>query len=83
MNLPAVRTARVARLPGTGELPVQFCRRIGDEAWVAADAFVGPGVSVGDRSVVGARATVVKDVPVDVVVAGNPARVVKPRLLRD
>ena len=56
---------------------------IGDEAWIAADSFVGPGVTVGARSVVGARATVVKDVPPDVVVAGNPARVVKARELRD
>jgi putative colanic acid biosynthesis acetyltransferase WcaF len=68
-----IRTFPLLRLP----------IRVGDEAWVAADAFVGPGVRIGARSVVGARATVVKDVPDDVVVAGNPARVVKPRLLRD
>ena len=37
--------------------------RVGDEAWVATDVFVGPGVTIGDRSIVGARATVVKDVP--------------------
>jgi putative colanic acid biosynthesis acetyltransferase WcaF len=53
---------------------------VGEDCWVAADAFVGPGVVVGDRSVVGARATVIKDVPPDVIVAGNPARVVKPRV---
>lgn len=57
--------------------------RIGDGVWIAADAFVGPGVTVGDRSVVGARATVVNDVPPDVVVAGNPARVIKPRVQKD
>ena len=57
--------------------------RIGDGVWVAADAFIGPGVTVGDRSVVGARATVMKDVPADVVVAGNPARVIKPRVRKD
>lgn len=49
---------------------------IGAGAWVAADAFVGPNVKVGDRSVVGARGVVVRDVPQDVVVAGNPARIV-------
>jgi putative colanic acid biosynthesis acetyltransferase WcaF len=60
------------------------CRpiRIGDEAWVAADAFVGPGVSVGDRAVVAARATVVKDVAADQIVGGNPARFIKARELR-
>ena len=52
-----------------------------DDVWVAAEAFVGPGVTVGERSVVGARSTVVKDVPPGVVVAGNPAKVVKPRVL--
>lgn len=54
---------------------------IGRDAWVAADAFVGPGVTVGDRSVVGARASVFKDVPPDVIVGGNPAKVIKPREL--
>jgi len=57
--------------------------RIGDGVWIAADAFVGPGVVIGERSVVGARATVMKDVPTDVVVAGNPARVIKPRVFTD
>ena len=46
---------------------------IGDEAWICADAFVGPGVSVGKRSVVAARAVVVKDVATGVIVGGNPA----------
>ncbi len=55
---------------------------IGANAWVAADAFIGPGVSVGDGAVVGARSTVVKDVAPWMVVAGNPAKVIKPRRMR-
>jgi putative colanic acid biosynthesis acetyltransferase WcaF len=47
--------------------------RIGNGAWVCADAFIGPGVKVGRSAVVGARAVVVKDVADGVVVAGNPA----------
>jgi len=50
--------------------------RIGAGAWVCADAFVGPGVAVGDMAVVGARAVAVRDVPEGAIVAGNPARVV-------
>jgi putative colanic acid biosynthesis acetyltransferase WcaF len=53
-----------------------------DGAWVAADAFVGPGVTVGAWAVVGARSTVVKNVPPGEIWAGNPARFIKPRALR-
>ncbi|QDU32294.1 Maltose O-acetyltransferase [Poriferisphaera corsica] len=49
---------------------------IGDGVWLCADAFVGPGVEVGDNAVVGARAVVVKDVGDGDVVGGNPAKVV-------
>ena len=52
---------------------------LGSGVWVAAQAFIGPGVTVGDNSVVGARAVVTRDVPPGVVVAGNPGRVIKPR----
>lgn len=55
---------------------------IGDGAWVAADAFVGPGVKIGEGAVVGARASVFKDVEPWTVVVGNPARFLKKRELR-
>lgn len=50
---------------------------IGDDVWVGTGAVILKGVRVGDRSIVGAGAVVTRDVPPDVVVAGNPARVVK------
>jgi acetyltransferase-like isoleucine patch superfamily enzyme len=50
---------------------------IGDDVWVGTGAMILKGVTVGDRSVIAARSVVSSDVPADVVVAGNPARVVK------
>jgi putative colanic acid biosynthesis acetyltransferase WcaF len=54
---------------------------ISDQVWVCADAFIGPGVMVGEGAIVGARAVVMKDVVSWTVVAGNPARFVKHRIL--
>ncbi len=50
---------------------------VGDDVWIGADAKILKGVTIGDRSIVGAGAVVTKSVPPDVIVAGNPARVVK------
>jgi len=52
---------------------------IGRGVWVCADAFIGPGVSIGDNAVIGARAVVTRDIEPGVVAAGNPAKAVKPR----
>lgn len=52
-----------------------------EDCWIAAEAFVGPGVTIGRGAVVGARAVVVKDVPPWTVVAGNPAQVIRERAL--
>ena len=52
---------------------------IEDHAWVAADAFVGMGVTIGKGAVVGARAAVYKDVDKWTVVGGNPARFIRDR----
>lgn len=54
---------------------------IKDQAWVAADAFIGPGVTVGQGAVVGARAVVFKDVEPWTVVGGNPAQLIKKRII--
>ena len=53
--------------------------RIGAGAWVCADVFVAPGVTIGDGAVVGARSSVFKDVPAMMVAAGSPCRLIGPR----
>lgn len=56
---------------------------IGNGCWVAAEAFVGPGVTIGDRAVVGARAALFGDAEPDGVYSGNPAVMIKQRKLRN
>jgi len=51
--------------------------RVGNGAWVAAEAFVGPGVEIGEGGIVGARACTFRDVPPWTIVTGNPASEVK------
>lgn len=55
------------------ELPIH----IGNNAWIGDHATVLKGVTIGENSVVAAGAVVTRDVPPNVVVAGNPAQVVK------
>ncbi|KQU07112.1 maltose acetyltransferase [Rhodococcus sp. Leaf7] len=50
---------------------------VGDNVWLGGGVIVCPGVSIGDNSVVGAGAVVTRDVAPGVVVAGNPARVIR------
>lgn len=56
---------------------------IGSRCWIAAESFIGPGVTIGDGVVVGARASVVKDLPAWKVCVGAPAKPVSDRILLD
>ena len=47
---------------------------IGRKAWIAAEAFVGPGVTVGEGAVLGARGVAARDLAPYTIYAGNPAR---------
>jgi putative colanic acid biosynthesis acetyltransferase WcaF len=53
---------------------------IGADAWICTEAFLGPGVQIGEGAVIGARAVVMRSQPAWMVCAGNPARPLKPRL---
>ena len=61
------------------KLPIQ----IGDQAWICADSFVGPGITIGEGAVVGACAVVVRDIASWTVVAGNPAKFIRKRNLEE
>lgn len=52
---------------------------IGANAWVAADAFIGPGITIGEGSIVGARSHVTQDIPPWQVHAGQPTAFLKNR----
>lgn len=55
---------------------------IGARAWITADVFVAPGVTIGDGAVVTARSSVFSDVAPGFVARGNPAVAVKARVIQ-
>ncbi|TQR34467.1 acetyltransferase [Campylobacter sp. MIT 99-7217] len=56
-----------------------FCKgiKIGNRVWLGIGVTICPGVCIGDNSIVAAGSVVSKDVPPNVIVAGNPARIIK------
>ncbi|MEK6480645.1 sugar O-acetyltransferase [Catalinimonas sp. 4WD22] len=58
---------------------VEFAKpiSIGEDVWVGGSAIICPGVSIGDRSIIGAGSVVTRDIPTDVFAAGNPCKVIR------
>ncbi|HEY1189286.1 MAG TPA: sugar O-acetyltransferase [Gemmata sp.] len=50
---------------------------IGSDVWVGGGAIILPGVTIGDRTIIGAGSVVTKDIPAGVVAVGNPCRVMR------
>ena len=50
---------------------------VGDDVWIGGNAVICPGVTIGNRCIIAAGAVVVKDVPDDTMVGGNPARIIR------
>jgi maltose O-acetyltransferase len=50
---------------------------IGEDCWIGGSVVICPGVTIGDRSVIGAGSVVTRDIPSDVFAAGNPCRVIR------
>jgi putative colanic acid biosynthesis acetyltransferase WcaF len=55
---------------------------IGERAWICAESFIGPGVTVGEGAVIGARSVVTKDMPPWMICAGTPSKPLKRRIMR-
>ncbi len=51
--------------------------KIGNNVWVASNAFIGRGVTIGDGAIVGAHSVVIEDVETNTIVSGIPAKVIK------
>jgi maltose O-acetyltransferase len=51
--------------------------KIGNNVWIGGGAIICPGVTIGDNTTIGAGSVVVKDIPENVVAAGNPCRVIR------
>ena len=50
---------------------------IGNDCWIGGGAIINPGVTLGDNVIVGSGAVVTKSFPSNVVIAGNPAKIIK------
>lgn len=55
---------------------------IGKLSWIAANVTILPGVSIGEGSVIGAGSVVVNDIPPYSIAVGNPAKVIKQRIIK-
>lgn len=55
---------------------------VGCNAWIASEAFISPGIKIGDGAVIAARSVVTKDVPEWMVCAGMPAKPIKQRVIK-
>ena len=80
-----IATAGHPVLPALREQGLQYNMpvHIGRNCWIGAGAVILPGVTVGDNTVIGAGSVVTKDIPANVVAAGNPCRVLRPIGERD
>ncbi|MBD1838753.1 MULTISPECIES: sugar O-acetyltransferase [unclassified Coleofasciculus] len=52
--------------------------KIGNNVWIGGGTIICPGVTIGDNTTIGAGSVVVKDIPENVVAAGNPCRIIRP-----
>jgi len=51
--------------------------RIGNNVWIGGNTVINPGISVGDNTVIGSGSVLTKDIPSNVIAAGNPCKVIR------
>ncbi len=56
---------------------------IEDQVWIAAEAFIHPGITIGEGAVIGARSVVTKNIPAWTICTGNPCKSIKERKILD
>ncbi|EGL14940.1 MULTISPECIES: sugar O-acetyltransferase [unclassified Paenibacillus] len=64
--------------PRANEVEYALPISIGNNVWIGGGAILNPGVSIGDNTIIGSGSVVTKDVPANVIAAGNPCRVLRP-----
>ena len=76
---PAVTIATVGHPINPKMREYMYCDHvaIGDNCWIGANSVICPGVTIGENTVIGAGSVVTKDIPANVVAAGNPCRVIR------
>lgn len=50
---------------------------IGEDVWIGGSVVICPGVTIGDRTIIGAGSVVTKDIPSDIIAAGNPCKIIR------
>lgn len=50
---------------------------IGDNVWIGGNAVVNPGVTIGNNTIIGSGSVVTKDIPDNVIAAGNPCKIIR------
>lgn len=76
---PAVTIATVGHPINPDLRGYMYCDHvtIGDNCWIGGGAVICPGVTIGENTVIGAGSVVTKDIPANVVAAGNPCKVIR------
>ena len=58
---------------------IEYGRRviIGNDVWIGGKTVINPGITIGDNVVIGSGSVITKDIPSNVVAAGNPCRIIR------